>query len=50
MDQPNLDFFDFGLENFVVIVMVCRMGLVGKFFSYVIYIREKYGAAEFGFF
>ena len=34
MEPPNLDFFDFGLENFVVMFMVYRMGLVGKLVNY----------------
>ena len=34
MEPPNLDFSDFGLENFVVMFMVYRMGLVGKLVNY----------------
>ena len=30
MESPNLDFFDFELENFVVMLMVYRSVLFGK--------------------
>ena len=30
MDPPNLDFFDLELENLILLVMVYRIGLVGK--------------------
>ena len=42
MEPPNLDFSDFGLENFVVMFMVYRLGLVGRFFGYVISKAGKY--------
>ena len=42
MEPPNLDFSDFGLENFVVMFMIYRLGLVGRFFSYVISKAGKY--------
>ena len=34
MESPNLDFFDFELENFVVMLMVYRMGLIVKLVNY----------------
>ena len=34
MEPPNLDFFDFELENVVLMFMVYRMGLVGKLVNY----------------
>ena len=42
MKPPNLDFFDFELENFVVMLMVYRMGLKGQSFSNVISTDVKY--------
>ena len=34
MEPPNLDFFGFELENFVVMFIVYRMGLAGKLVNY----------------
>jgi len=34
MEPLNLDFFDFELEYFVIMLMVYQMGLVGKLVNY----------------
>ena len=42
MDPPNLDFLDFSFENLILLFMVFKMRLAGKFISYINSVAVKY--------